>query len=106
MGVDVGDGVGSDELEGAGDDGSGAGVASLEVVAEPVGLGDADAVTGGEVVVPDAVGLGSGVVSASALVAGPPTRAAARSRVPERRSRAPRAVVGVDIGAFPERSVT
>ena len=68
-------------------------------VAEPVGLGDGDAVTDADVV-PDAVGLGSAVVSASALVAGAPTRAADRSRVPARRSRAPRAVVGVDIGAF------
>ena len=58
-----------------------------------VGLGDADAVT-------DAVGTASVVGSAKALVAGAPTSAAATSRVPARRSRAPRGVVGVDIGAF------
>ena len=48
----------------------------------------------------DAVGPASVVGSANALVAGAPTRAAATSRVPARRSRAPRVVVGVDIGAF------
>ena len=40
------------------------------------------------------------VGSAKALVAGALTSAAATSRVPARRSRAPRGVVGVDIGAF------
>ena len=65
--------------------------ASVDPVA--VGLGDADAVT-------DAVGTASVVGSAKALVAGAPTSAAATSRVPARRSRAPRGVVGVDIGAF------
>jgi hypothetical protein len=67
-------------------------------VAVALGLGDAEE---------DAVGLaselgltvGPAVGSANALVAEAPTRVAATSRVPARRSRAPRAVVRVDIGA-------
>jgi hypothetical protein len=83
------------------------------VVALPTGdaLASGDGLAEGvAVAVADAVGLASGVGpavgSARATVAGPATSAAATSRVPARRSRTPRAVVGVDIGAFPERSVT
>ena len=59
---------------------------------EPLGDGPGDAVA-----LDDVVGVGAG--SASALVAGAPTSATATSRVPARRSSAPRAVVGVDIRA-------
>jgi hypothetical protein len=97
--VVVGDGAG---LVGVGDvvsDGSVVGLASAE------GLTSGVAVT-----VTDAVGLagavGPAVGSASAALVGAPTSAAATSRVPARRNSAPRAVVGVDIGAFLERSRT
>ncbi len=89
----LGEGAGSLGLGDVVADGLVVGVGSPVAVA--LGLGDADE---------DAVGLaaavGLTVGSANALVAGAPTRAAATSRVPARRSRVPRAVVGVDIGAF------
>jgi hypothetical protein len=91
----LGEGVG---LVGLGDpvvDGLVVGVASPDAVA--LGLGDAEADAVGLAL---AVSVGLAVGSANALVAGPPTSAAATSRVPARRNRAPRAVVGVDIGAF------
>ena len=95
--------------------GEGAGLVGLGVVADGLvvgvgslgrrgaGVGEADADAEADAVgLASAVGLtvGLAVGSANALVAGAPTRAAATSRVPARRSRAPRAVVGVDIGAF------
>src|SRR6478609_3800159 len=94
----LGEGAGSLGLGDVVADGLLVGVGSPVAVAVALGLGDAEE---------DAVGLASAlgltaglaVGSANALVAGAPTRAAATSRVPARRSRAPRAVVRVDIGA-------
>ena len=97
--------------EGAGSLGLGEVVLDGLSVGVVVGVGSAGVVLvgpGPPVVVADAVGpasavglvVGLAVGSANALVAGPPTSAAATSRVPARRNRAPRAVVGVDIGAF------
>jgi hypothetical protein len=92
----LGEGAGSLGLGDVVADGLVVGVGSPDAVA--VGLGDAEADAVGPA---SAVGLvvGLGVGSANALVAGAPTSAAATSRVPARRNRAPRAVVGVDIGA-------
>jgi hypothetical protein len=73
----------------------GVGLGSLD--GEVVEVGDPVAVGLGDA---DAVGPASVLGSARALVAGAPTSATAMSRVPARRSRAPRGVVGVDIGAF------
>src|SRR6478735_4606300 len=96
----LGEGAGSLGLGDVVADGLVVGVGSPVAVAVAVALGLGDAEE-------DAVGLASAlgltaglaVGSANALVAGAPTRAAATSRVPARRSRAPRAVVRVDIGA-------
>ena len=62
-----------------------------------VGLGSADVAGADGRLAVDAVARRASAVSvgsANALAAGPPTSAAATSRVPARRSSAPRAVVG------------
>ena len=98
--VVLGDGAG---LEGVGD------VVSERSV---VGLASAEGLRPGVAVPRDGcrgswpARLGPAVGSASAALVGAPTSTAATSRVPARRNSAPRAVVGVDIGAFLERSRT